>query len=134
MFALRLIAFSHSAMQLLSSFMRPGKKRRSTRKALTATKPEPSAGSSTAQTKDSNKGFNSISRYLPQVYDNAFPGKIQVTDRITGLVWLYDADDIHEYMHILKCLQNNLPVNRTPSSLIDPNGTIKSTKSQDSFR
>ena len=133
MFALRLIAFSHSAMRLLSSFMRPGKKRRSTRKTLTATKPEQSASSSMAQTKDSNKGFNSISRYLPQIYDNAL-GQIQVTDRITGLVWLYDADDIHEYMHILRCLQNNLPVNRTPSFLIDPNGTIKSTKSQDSFR
>ena len=133
MFALRLIAFSHSAMRLLSSFMRPGKKRRSTRKALTATKPEPYASSSMAQTKGSNKGFNPNSRYLPQIYDNAL-GQIQVTDRITGLVWLYDADDIHEYMHILRCLQNNLPVNRTPSFLIDPNGTTKSTKSQDSFR
>ena len=133
MFALRLIAFSLSAMQLLSSFIRPGKKRRSTRKAVTATKPKQSASSSMAQTKDSNKGFNSISRYLPQIYDNAL-GQIQVTDRNTGLVWLYDADGIHEYMHILRCLQNNLPVNRTPSSLIDPNGTIKSAKSQDSLR
>jgi hypothetical protein len=133
MFALKLIAFSLSAMRLLNSFMRPGEKRRSTRKALTATKPKPSANSSMAQTKDSNKGFNSISRYLPQIYDNAL-GQIQVTDRITGLIWLYDADNIHEYMHILRCLQNNLPVNRTPSSLIDPNGTIKSTESQDSLR
>ena len=134
MFALRLIAFSHSAMRLLSSFMRPGKKRRSTRKTLTATKPEQSASSSIAQTKDSNKGFNSTSRYLPQVYDNTFPGKIQVTDRITGLVWLYDVDDIPQYIDILRDLQDNRPVDRTPSFLIDPNGTIKSAKSQDSLR
>lgn len=133
MFTLRLIAFSLSAMQRLSSFMRPSERRRSTPKALTATKPKQFASSSMAQTKDSSKGFNSISRYLPEIYDNAL-GQIQVTDRITGLIWLYDASDIHEYMDILRRLQNNLPVDRTPSFLINPAGTIKSTKSQDSLR